>query len=107
MSFTNQTNRYSTYSNQSGLPQQLPARASQQNLSSQVSTQTLLNALHTAYTTGIPYSLEPSTSLVANTWSAAVPGPDGRPTCTVDAEIANRAWEHARRRAEDGCIVLA
>ena len=25
---------------------------------------------------------------------------------TVDIELGRKAWEHARRRAEDGCIVL-
>lgn len=74
----------------------------------QVSTTTLLNALHTFYSTGQPYPLEIGTSLVVNTWLTVVnPNPDGRPGGTVDRELAQRAWEHARRRAEDGCIVLA
>ena len=33
-------------------------------------------------------------------------GPDGRTGGTVDKELAERAWQHARRRAEDGSIVL-
>lgn len=75
--------------------------------SQQVSTTTLLNALHTSYTSARPYCLESSTSLVVNTWVTALDaGPDGSTGGVVDAELAHRAWEHARRRAEDGCIVL-
>lgn len=67
----------------------------------QVSTTTLLNAVHNIYLSSRPHELEASTSLVVNTWLTAVQsGP------TVDASLAVRAWEHARRRAEDGCIVL-
>jgi chitin synthase len=73
----------------------------------QVSMTTLLNALHNSYTTAQPYTLDASTSVVVNTWlTASSPGPDGRDGGTVDAEMARKAWEHARRRAEDGCIVL-
>ena len=72
-----------------------------------MSTQTLLNALHTSYSQSRPLTLETSTSLVVNTWlNAAREGPDGRQGGTVDPDIANRAWEHARRRAEDACVVL-
>ena len=75
--------------------------------SAQVSTTTLLNALHNAYSSGQPYPLEPSTSLVVNTWvSATQTGTDGRVGGTVDVELARRSWEHARRRAEDSAIVL-
>jgi chitin synthase len=75
--------------------------------SAQVSTTTLLNALHTSYTSGQPYKLDAGASLVVNTWlTATQPGPDGNVGGTVDAGLAARAWEHARRRAEDGCIVL-
>ena len=75
--------------------------------SAQVSTTTLLNALHNAYSSGQPYPLEPSTSLVVNTWvSASQTGADGRVGGTVDVELARRSWEHARRRAEDSAIVL-
>lgn len=67
----------------------------------QVSTTTLLNAIHNTYLSSQPYQLDASTSLVVNTWlTAAQVGP------TVDAALATRAWEHARRRAEDGCILL-
>lgn len=75
--------------------------------SAQVSTTTLLNNVHTIYTSGQPYKLDASTSLVVNTWlTASQPGHDGSVGGTVDGALAARAWEHARRRAEDGCIVL-
>ena len=79
--------RYSSYSNGSSLGPLRPG---------QVSTTTLLNALHTFYTSGRAYQVDASTSLVVNTCI----------TTTVDRDLAARAWEHARRRAEDGCIVL-
>lgn len=67
----------------------------------QVSTTTLLNAIHNIYLASQPYSLEAGTSVVVNSWlTAAQAGP------TIDTSLAIRAWEHARRRAEDGCIVL-
>ena len=94
--------RLSTFSNNSNLSRVAPSS------SAQVSTQTLLNALHTSYSQSKPLNLESSTSLVVNTWlTAAKEGPDGRPGGTVDTELANRAWEHARRRAEDASIFLA
>ena len=95
-------NRLSTFSSISTSAAR-PANAQ----AAQVSTQTLLNALHTSYSGSQPYSLEASTSLVVNTWwTAASVGPDGRLGGTADLELARKAWEHARRRAEDGCIVL-
>lgn len=95
-------NRLSSYSNIS-LPVPRPGNPASQ----QVSTTTLLNALHTSYASGQPYPLEVSTSLAVNTWVTATSvGPDGRYGGTVDTEIAKKAWEHARRRAEDGCIIL-
>lgn len=79
----------------------------QQAGTSQVSTTTLLNALHSSFSSGQPYQLESSSSLVVNTWvTASSTGPDGRYGGTVDAELARRIWEHARRRAEDGCVIL-
>jgi chitin synthase len=75
--------------------------------STQVSTTTLLNALHTIYASGQTYQLDTSTSLAVNTWlTAASPNVNGRLGGTIDEDIARRAWEHARRRAEDACIVL-
>ncbi|KAF7555431.1 hypothetical protein G7046_g6551 [Stylonectria norvegica] len=67
----------------------------------QVSTTTLLNAIHNIYMASQPHQLDASTSLVVNTWlTAAQAGP------AVDGTLSARAWEHARRRAEDGCIIL-
>ena len=75
--------------------------------STQVSTTTLLNALHTAYASAQPYRLDASTTMVVNTWlTAATPNVNGQQGGTVDTELARQAWEHARRRAEDGCVVL-
>lgn len=67
----------------------------------QVSTTTLLNAVHNIYLNGQAHGLDASTSLVVNTWLTA-----SRSGGTVDTTLASRAFEHARRRAEDGCIVL-
>lgn len=94
--------------------------------SSQVSTTTLLNAIHSIYTSSQPYQLDASTSLVVNTWLTTDPtfaapkrlngaspsqsfiqrDHDGRNGGITDPGLAARAWEHARRRAEDGCIIL-
>ena len=63
-----------------------------------VSTTSLLAQLNTSFASGQPQPLESSTSLVVNTWASGN---------VVDEELARKAWEHARRRAEDGCIVLA
>jgi chitin synthase len=93
------SNRFSVYSTQSGLGGSRPTN--------QVSTTTLLNALHAHYTSGLPYQLDAGSSLAVNTWVTATQvGPDGHSGGTIDRELAVRAWEHARRRAEDGCIVL-
>lgn len=67
-------------------------------VSQQVSTTSLLAQLNTTFANGQPYPLESSTSVVVNTWASGG---------IVDEELARKAWEHARRRAEDGCIVLA
>lgn len=75
--------------------------------STQVSTTTLLNTVHNIYLSGQPYALDAATSLVVNTWlTAAQISPDGRVGGTVDAALGLRAWEHVRRRFEDGCIIL-
>lgn len=97
------SNRFSVYSASSAPAG--PRSAAQQ--ATQLSTTTLLNALHTSYTSGQPYQLDAGTSLVINNWlTAAGPGAGGESGGTIDPELAKRAWEHARRRAEDGCIVL-
>ncbi|KAK4454375.1 chitin synthase 6 [Podospora aff. communis PSN243] len=96
----NRMSMYSMASESAG-----PRGAGQQ--STQVSTTTLLNAVHNIYLSGQPYRLDAGTSLVVNTWlTAAQAGPDGRVGGTIDGALAARAWEHARRRAEDGCIIL-
>jgi chitin synthase len=92
-------NRHSTYSNLSTFS---TSRSTAQQ-SAQVSTTTLLNNLHNAYLSGQPCSLDASTTLVVNTWLNAA---ENGGTTIVDSEIATRAWEHARRRAEDGTIAL-
>jgi chitin synthase len=95
---------YSTTSSAFGAPRNANSAAQQ---STQVSTTTLLNAVHTIYTSAQPYRLDASTSLVVNTWlTASQPDNEGRVGGTVDGALSARAWEHARRRAEDGCIVL-
>ena len=97
-------NRYSTYSNNSSAVGGARSGAQQ---STQVSTTTLLNALHAIYTSGQIYQLDAGTSLAVNTWLTALnPDAQGRTGGTVDGQIAERAWEHARRRAEDACIIL-
>lgn len=87
------------YSNTSSSP--APRSAAQH--ATQVSTTTLLNTLHTIYASGQPYQLDAGTSLSVNTWLTAEQGGQGG---TIDGDLAQRAWQHARRRAEDGCIVL-
>lgn len=95
--------RLSAYSNPSSL-----SAAANTTPSGHVSTQTLLNALHTSYSQSKALSLESSTSLVVNSFlTTAQQGPDGERGGTVDSELARRAWEHARRRCEDGLVVLA
>ena len=97
------SNRFSVYSASSATAG--PRSAAQQ--ATQLSTTTLLNALHTSYASGQPYQLDAGTSLVVNTWfNAASPGTGGQFGGTIDPELAKKAWEHARRRAEDGCVVL-
>ncbi|CCU75895.1 chitin synthase [Blumeria hordei DH14] len=75
--------------------------------STQVTSTNLLNTLHTIYTSSQPHKLDSGTSLVVNTWlTASLPNSEGKVGGTVDATLSARAWEHARRRAEDGCIIL-
>ncbi|KAK5709628.1 hypothetical protein LTR17_019613 [Elasticomyces elasticus] len=101
-------NRASTYSHASGPNTRTNTMQQQPTISAQLSTTSCLNAAHTAYTHSAPYPLEPTSSLVLNTWRTATStSPDGRYGGTVDGELARRAWEHARRRAEDGAIILA
>jgi chitin synthase len=104
MAANNRMSMYSTTSSVLGGNRNINSAAQQ---STQVSTTTLLNAIHTIYTSGQPYKLDASTSLVVNTWlTASQTDHEGRTGGTIDAALSARAWEHARRRAEDGCIVL-
>ncbi|KAK1907735.1 hypothetical protein P3342_006064 [Pyrenophora teres f. teres] len=100
MSFVNNS-RMSVYSTASA------SQSRAGNPPTQTSTTTLLNTLNSAYKNGRSYNLEASTSLVVNTWVNAKSIIDDRIGGTVDLELGRKAWEHARRRAEDGCIVLA
>jgi chitin synthase len=100
MSFVNNSSRMSVYSTAS-------ASAPRPGPPSQISTTTLLNTLNSAYKNGRSYQLEASTSLVVNTWVNSKSIVNDRIGGTVDLELGRKAWEHARRRAEDGCIVLA
>ena len=101
MAYNSNSSRLSTISSGTGLP-----RPAGPNQSAQVSTQTLLNALHTSFANSHPHSLEASTSLAVNTWVTVHGGADGKHGGTVDADLAARVWEHARRRAEDGSVGL-
>ena len=92
-------NRTSTFSNFSSLS--APRSTAQQ--STQVSTTTLLNNLHNAYSLGQPCTLDASTTLVVNTWLNS--GYNGT-SPTIDVEMLRSALENARLRAEDGCIAL-
>lgn len=104
MAGNNRMSMYSTTSSLQGGHRNINSAAQQ---STQVSTTTLLNAVHTIYTSGQPYRLDASSTLVVNSWlTASQPDHEGRTGGTVDGALAARAWEHARRRAEDGCIVL-
>lgn len=97
MSFVNNS-RMSVYSTASA---SVPRAAN-----SQITAQQLLNTLKLAFKLGQPHALEASTSLVVNTWVNANTLVNDRIGGTVDLELGRKAWEHARRRAEDGCIVL-
>lgn len=104
MAANNRMSMYSTTSSLLGGSRNVNSAGQQ---ATQVSTTTLLNAVHTIYTSGQSYKLDASTSLVVNTWlTASQAYHEGRTGGTVDGALAARAWEHARRRAEDGCIVL-
>jgi len=102
MSFVGNSSRMSVYSTASNNPQRAPPSASQQ-----VSVTTLLNTLNSSFQHGQPYNLEPSTSLVVNTWVNAKSMENGRIGGTVDLDLVRKAYEHARRRVEDGTLVLS
>lgn len=88
----------SHYSTASGAPR---TNTMQQNVSQQMSTTSCLNACHSAYTSSQSHPLESGTSLVVNTWLTAQNG------ATVDAELAQRLMQHAKRRGEDQAVILS
>ena len=65
----------------------------------QVSTSSLLAALHNAYQSGTPHQVDASTTLVVNSnqYDAKL---------VVDEALGVKVWEHARRRAEDQTILI-
>lgn len=67
-----------------------------------LTSNSVMSSLNQAYNQSRAYQLDAGTSLVVNTWATATSasGP------TVDAVLADKAVQHAIRRAEDGCIVL-
>ena len=82
-----------------------PKAAGQQSTST--STTSLLDSLHTAYTSGQSFQLDAGTSLVLTTWLTVMnPDPLAAADGLLNRQLAEKAWEHARRRAEDGCIIL-
>ena len=83
---------YSTTSHSNFAP--LGAGANQQ-----ITTSSLLAALHSSYQSGIPHHVDASTTLVVNSNQH-----DAK--LVVDDGLGIRAWEHARRRAEDQTILI-
>lgn len=97
MSFSHRNSIYSTASG----PAFQNSAANQQ--SGTITTSSLLAALHNAYQSGTPYALDTSTSVVVNSGAGqAAEAFVG----VLDEELGMRAWEHARRRAEDQTILL-
>ncbi|RMJ16367.1 hypothetical protein CDV36_003964 [Fusarium kuroshium] len=62
---------------------------------------TLLNAIHTSYLHSKPYQLDARTSVVVNAWHTS-----SQATPIVDTLLGEKAWEHARRRLENNCVLL-
>lgn len=75
--------------------------ANRMSMYSTASTTTLLKAIYSTYLSSQPHQLDASTSVVVNACLSA-----DQDDPTVDAALSARAWEHARRRAEDGCVML-
>ncbi|KAF3937432.1 hypothetical protein ABW19_dt0208553 [Dactylella cylindrospora] len=101
-------NRQSVYSNASGTISTTP------QASGNINTSTLIASLHNSFSAGTSFQLDASTSLVV-TNALASSGTNGTMGTgvgaagaeTIDTGLATRVWEHARRRAEDQCIVIA
>lgn len=96
MSFSNRQSIYSTTS-------AAPYGGMQSNQPGTLTTSSLLSALHNAYLSGAVYPLDSATSVVVN---ASSPRGGSEFIGIFDEELGMRAWEHARRRAEDQTIVL-
>lgn len=97
MSFSNRHSIYSTTSAS-------PYAANTQQAGGQVTTSNLLSALHNSYQSGTPHTLDASTTLVVNSGNGL--GNAGYGGGVIDENVGTRAWEHARRRAEDQTILL-
>lgn len=67
--------------------------------SQQITTSSLLAALHNGYQSGVPYHVDASTTLVVNSNQH-----DSK--LVVDEGLGVKVWEHARRRAEDQTIFI-
>ncbi|KAK6346733.1 hypothetical protein TWF696_006845 [Orbilia brochopaga] len=99
--------RHSTYSNAGTL-------STTPQASGTVNTSTLIASLHNAFQTGTSFAIDAGTSVVV-TSALAASGSTGTMNTgvgsagadTIDVSLAMRAWEHARRRAEDQCVVIA
>jgi chitin synthase len=63
----------------------------------------VMSSLNHVYNQAKAYQLDAGTSVVVNTWATAASGNGS----TVDTSLAEKALQHAIRRAEDGCVVLA
>ncbi|KAF3908196.1 hypothetical protein AA313_de0202422 [Arthrobotrys entomopaga] len=103
-----QNPRQSTYSTTSG-----PLSTTPQG-SGNINTSTLIASLHNAFQAGASFQLDAGTSLVVTSALAATgsngtmgTGVGSSGADTIDAGLTARVWEHARRRAEDQCIVIA
>ena len=65
----------------------------------QVTTSSLLSALHNGYQAGVPHQVDASTTLVVNSNQFDT-------KLVVDEGLGIKVWEHARRRAEDQTILI-
>ncbi|KAK6336816.1 hypothetical protein TWF718_009604 [Orbilia javanica] len=100
--------RHSVYSTASGTMSSTP------QASGNINTSSLIASLHNAFQAGSSFQLDASTSLVV-TSALASSGSNGTMGTnigasgadTIDTSLTSRVWEHARRRAEDQCVVLA
>ena len=100
--------RHSVYSTTSGPLSTTP------QASGNINTSTLIASLHNTFQAGASFQLDAGTSLVV-TSALAASGSNGTMGTgvgaagadTIDTSLTSRVWEHARRRAEDQCVVVA